>query len=139
MNDFSIVIAEDHMDPAVKGGSEAFRYCFKRSPSAEAMTSKNPDRAQHIAYYANLQPLRGLMFGRGFRPRGEAQQAIVVHFIRLAVGDEPTEPTAVFDQIGQRRNRIICAMTGLLGTKGAPAAAGRFVPIEVSLDAGFIV
>jgi uncharacterized protein (UPF0332 family) len=90
--------------------------------TAERTISIDTDWAYNISYNAMLQASRALMLRVGFRPRGSAQHATVVQFVKEAIGKEHRKYVAFFDQMRRKRHRTVYETTKLIGEREAKQA-----------------
>ena len=82
----------------------------------------DPNWAYNIAYNALLQSSRALMLRKGFRPRGSAQHATVVQFVKEILGKDHSRLVTLFDQMRRKRHRIVYETARLVGEKEAQEA-----------------
>lgn len=90
--------------------------------AAERNLPDDPDWSYTMAYNAVLQAARGLMFSRGYRPRGKDQHRTVVRFCELTLGDECEKEVALFDQMRRKRHRLMYEGVGLVSRGEAEEA-----------------
>jgi uncharacterized protein (UPF0332 family) len=73
----------------------------------DSLHSGNLDWAYAIAYNAMLQAGRGLMFSRGFRPKGDRGHIAVVKFIASEIPMESYSFVSIFDRMRIKRHTVL--------------------------------
>lgn len=81
------------------------------------------DKAAYLfAYTSMLKIGRALLFLKGYRPKGEGQHDAVVQFAGMILGREFETLTRQFNQMRQKRNKLIYDIGGLVSHEEAEQA-----------------
>ncbi len=98
--------------------------------AADSLSSENFDWAYAISYNAMLQAGRGLMFSKGFRPKGDHGHISVVKFIASEIPLESYSLASIFDRMRMKRHTILYEHTDIVTKDEAERAienAKKFV------------
>ncbi|HNT60849.1 MAG TPA: HEPN domain-containing protein [Candidatus Bilamarchaeaceae archaeon] len=75
--------------------------------AADSLSSGNFDWVYAISYNAMLQAGRGLMFFRGFRPKGNQGHISVVKFVASEIPLESYSLASIFDRMRMKRHKVL--------------------------------
>ena len=99
---------------------------------AQNLTNQDLDWAFVLAYNSILQACLGLMYARGFIPRGPNKHKTIIEFTTITLGKSYKKQMDRLSRIRQKRHKVVYEIAGLIGEQEAKdtiAFAQRLLPV----------